>query len=492
MSLHDFVSVVPPGDVTADLLVIGCFEKGEAPTADLPEPVRRAVEALGRRPGFEGRQDQHVETSVDRGSVGAVALRGLGPAEELDGRELRCWIREMTETATRSGVTRLALRLPAHRESAGEAAAARVVQLAALCDYQFHRYRTRERKDRSRLERVEVVPPPAELEAYRRGAAAGRAVAAGVTLARDLGNTPANVAHPEWMEEQAAELADAWSMELTVLGPGELEERGMGGILAVGRGSSVPPRLVRLDVGEGERALALVGKGVTFDTGGISIKPAADMDEMKYDKMGACTVLGVARTVAELELPVRLRVYVPLAENMPDGAAYRPGDVVRCYDGQTVEIVNTDAEGRMLLADALAWAVEEEPDTVLEYSTLTGSAVIALGHTGAALFTPRDELAHGLLEAARRNGERLWRMPLWPEFAEAMRGVHADLKNSGGRWGGAATAAAFLSRFVGDHPSWAHLDIAGPAYVGNDRDEPKGATGYGVATTVDWLRQTLP
>jgi len=234
--------------------------------------------------------------------------------------------------------------------------------------------------------------------------------------------------------------------------------------------------------------VALVGKGVTFDTGGISIKPAAAMDEMKYDKCGACAALGVLRAAADLELPVRLRLYLPLAENMPDGAAYRPGDIVRCANGKTVEILNTDAEGRMILADALAWAAREKPDSLLEYSTLTGACVVALGHTGAGLFTPHDELATSLLIAAEEAGERLWRLPLWSEFLDEMKGVHGDLRNSGGRWGGASTAAAFLSQFVGDLERWAHLDIAGPAYVGGDGHGQKGATGYGVRLTVRWLR----
>jgi leucyl aminopeptidase len=293
------------------------------------------------------------------------------------------------------------------------------------------------------------------------------------------------------MDEQAAALAADLGMRHLSFGPEQLAERGMGGVLAVGSGSHNEPRLARLDWGESGPVVALVGKGVTFDTGGISIKPAKDMDEMKYDKCGACTVLGIARAVAELELPLRLRVYVPLAENMPDGRSYRPGDIVRCYNGKTVEIVNTDAEGRMILADALAWASEEEPDLLLEYSTLTGASVVALGQDAASLYTSDDPLAGALLSAAERTGERLWRMPLWPEFRDKMKGSHADLKNSGSRWGGANTAAAFLSHFVAEGQRWAHLDIAGGAYVGRDADEEPGATGYGVALTVDWLRRLV-
>jgi leucyl aminopeptidase len=288
------------------------------------------------------------------------------------------------------------------------------------------------------------------------------------------------------MAAQARDFGRRRRARVTVLGPVELRRRGMGGVLAVGGGSANTPRVVRIELGRGPRTVALVGKGVTFDTGGISIKPAAQMDEMKWDKCGACAVLGMLEAAARLALPVRIRAYVPLAENMPDGAAYRPGDIVRCANGKTVEILNTDAEGRMILADALAWAASEKPDTILEYSTLTGACVVALGPTGAGLFTPDDGLADGLLAAAEDAGERLWRLPLWEEFLDEMRGAHADLKNSGGRWGGASTAAAFLSQFVAPVASWAHLDVAGPAYVGEGR-EKRGATGYGVALTIGWL-----
>jgi leucyl aminopeptidase len=193
-----------------------------------------------------------------------------------------------------------------------------------------------------------------------------------------------------------------------------------------------------------------------------------------------------------LRLPLKLRAYLPFAENMPDGRAYRPGDIVRCLNGKTVEITNTDAEGRMILADAMAWAAAERPDTLIEFSTLTGSCVVALGHEIAGLFTPNDELAAELLAASQRAGEPLWRLPLAPQFLEEMKGHHSTLKNSGGRWGGASSAAAFLGEFVGGLDRWAHVDIAGPASGGHDAPGPKGATGYGVAWVLEWLRQLAP
>jgi leucyl aminopeptidase len=289
------------------------------------------------------------------------------------------------------------------------------------------------------------------------------------------------------MAEQAMEMGQEFGMGIEVLGPDDLLREGMGGLLAVGGGSSNSPRMVRLEWGEEGESVALVGKGVTFDTGGISIKPSRGMEEMKYDKCGACNVLGIARAVADLELPVRLQAYLPLVENMPGGRSYRPADIIRCYNGKSVEVLDTDAEGRLILADALAWAAQSRPDTLIELSTLTGATVVALGSQGAALYTPHAELSAELLAAAERSGDRLWRMPLWDEFREEMKGVHGDLRNIGGRWGGANTAAAFLSSFVGRVQRWAHIDIAGTAYEASRESKSSGATGYGVPLVVDWL-----
>jgi leucyl aminopeptidase len=483
------VEIVPDTVPEAEVLVVGCFD-GEEPSAPgLPGEVARALERAASRPGFDGREKQVVEATVDSGPVPAVALHGIGKRGDLDARKLGAWIDRCLEALKTNGVEHAAWALPDCPETRGPEAAERVCRRLVLGAYRYDRYREDSANGPVRLKRVSVLPPEGEEETYREARELAGAVAHGVAFTRDLANSPGNLADPEWMEERARELAQEHGMAIEVFGRRELEEKGMGGILAVGQGSSREPRLVRLEWGSEGPVVALVGKGVTFDTGGISIKPSARLDEMKYDKSGACTVLGVARAVARLGLPIRLRVYVPLAENMPDGAAYRPGDIIRCYNGKTVEIMNTDAEGRLILADALALAVEEGPDAVVEFSTLTGACVVALGHYGAGLFTPDDELAGALLAGAEAGGERLWRLPLWPEFAEEMQGTHADLKNTGGRWGGANTAAAFLATFLGEHRRWAHLDIAGPAQIPKENNGSKGATGYGVALTVNWLKR---
>jgi leucyl aminopeptidase len=468
-----------------DHLVVGAFAGESEVSAALDSRARAAVARLLARGKFAGDEGSAREGELGRGA--AVSVLGLGKRSELDPRKLGKWIERAVAAARTAGAKHLAVALPEHEAAAGESGGLRVARDAALATYRFESYKSEAK--RGALRGVVLMPPPGGgAAAFRRGVEVGLAIAAGAAWARDLANTPPNDATPAWMAARAREGARRWKAKIQILTPVEMKRRGMGGILAVGGGSRNPPRLVRLEVGRGPRTIALVGKGVTFDTGGISIKPAAQMDEMKWDKCGACTVLGVLEAVSRLDLPLRVRAYLPLAENMPDGAAYRPGDIVTISNGKTVEILNTDAEGRMILADALAWAAAEKPDALLEYSTLTGACVVALGPSGAGLFTPHDGLAGELLGAADDAAERLWRLPLWEEFLAEMRGAHGDLKNSGGRWGGASTAAAFLSQFVGDQRRWAHFDVAGPAYVGEGK-ERRGATGYGVALTVEWLRR---
>ena len=471
----------PTGSLRAAVAVFA-GEKGAGEHLDAATAA--AVAQVVERAGWSGAEGQSGEAS--RRGGGVVQVFGLGARDELDARRLRGFVERALDAARSAAARRLRVCLPDHPAVRGAVAAERLAREAALSGYRFDRFLSKPTPDP--LADCALLPPPGEERVYRRAVERAEAVAQGVALARDLANAPPNQATPEWLARQATRLARRHRARISVLGPAELRRRGMGGILAVGGGSAHPPRLVRIEVGRGRRKVALVGKGVTFDTGGISIKPAAQMEEMKWDKCGACAVLGVLEAAARLALPVRLRAYLPLAENMPDGAAFRPGDIVRCANGRTVEIVNTDAEGRMILADALSWAAAEAPDYLVEYSTLTGACVVALGPTGAGLFTPDDELAGDLLGSAEAAGERLWRLPLWSEFLDEMKGSHSDLKNSGGRWGGASTAAAFLSQFVEPVQRWAHLDIAGPAYVGADGNRARrGATGFGVPLTVGWL-----
>ncbi|HWS70846.1 MAG TPA: leucyl aminopeptidase, partial [Thermoanaerobaculia bacterium] len=316
-----------------------------------------------------------------------------------------------------------------------------------------------------------------------------RAVADGVRTVRDLGNAPSNILTPTTLAARAEEVAKAIGIKCTVYGRKEIERMKMGGLIAVNRGSVEEPRFIVMEYApkRAKQHVALVGKGITFDSGGISIKPAEKMEEMKFDMCGAAAVIGTIEAAAKLALPIRITGVIPSTDNLPSGSAYKPGEIITMMNGKTVEIVNTDAEGRMILGDALHYASQLKPNIMLDYATLTGACVVALGSEAAGLFTSDDELAQKLIEAGERVGDRVWRMPEWDDYKDLIRSEWADMKNSGGRWGGAISAALFLKEFV-DCPSWAHLDIAGTAYAEHETArEAKGATGAGVRLTISYL-----
>ncbi len=443
---------------------------------------------LGTRPGFRGADEQRAEGEFPTdGQHRVITLDGLGPRGDFERRDLHAWLVRVVEAARSSGARHLGVVLPEHATTCGDAAAERILVALALATYRYERHLASDRR-RPPIERIVVRPPLAHEAAYRQALPVAIAIARANRAVRDLANSPPNEAGPDGFEAAARALGRHRAIRVEVLGQAELVQRGMGGLLAVGGGSSQPPRLLRLEVGSHGPIVALVGKGVTFDSGGISIKPAADMDEMKFDKAGACAVLGIFEAAVELDLPVRLRGYLAVAENVLDSRAYRPGDILRLGNGKTVEITNTDAEGRLILADALALAAQERPDALIELSTLTGGCVVALGSHAAGLFTPDDALADELLAASAASGERIWRLPVGPEYLEEMRGEHADLRNSAGRYGSACTAAAFLSQFMGEVRRWAHLDIAGVVNTNAEEQPQKGATGFGVALVIRWLR----
>jgi leucyl aminopeptidase len=310
-----------------------------------------------------------------------------------------------------------------------------------------------------------------------------------INYTKNIANQPCNIATPDYLAKMAKELAKA-STKLTVLDMDmkALKHLKMGGILAVGQGSANPPHLVELRYQGGKPSQApivLVGKGVTFDTGGISLKAGASMEEMKFDMCGAATVLGAMKAAVELKLPINIIGLIPTVENMPDGNSYRPGDVITSYSGQTIEITNTDAEGRVILCDALSYAKKFKPKVIIDMATLTGACVVALGNVNAGLFTRHNELAHELLAASAQSDDKAWRLPLEDAYYPELDSDIADMKNSGGRWGGAITAACFLDRFVEKTQPWAHLDIAGAAYTFG---KGAGATGRPVALLVQYLR----
>lgn len=470
--------------VEADCYLVTAGKEGLPGLDRIPEPVaERAREVLA-----ELERARRRSRRADVGNAVLVVYR-LKRDEDLRHERLAHWAAQVGRLSAELESDVAVVLPPA--EARDSARSGRVLTQLDLVGYRFRQYRSEsENKARKRVDtrRALVIPPSSESSSYRRIRGPAAAVADGVRWARDLANTPPNVATPEWLARQAREYFRSVDARVEVLGPKGIARRRMGGLEAVGGGSRNSPRCVRVRIGTKGPKVALVGKGVTFDTGGISIKPAAAMDEMKYDKSGACAVMGIGRAAARLNLPFRLELYLPLAENMLDGASYRPSDIIRCMNGKTVEVLNTDAEGRLILADALCWAAQGDPDYLIDFATLTGACVVALGERAAGLFAPDDATAEALLEAAHAAGEYLWRMPLWQHFSKDMQGHHGDLKNAGPRWGGASTAAAFLKEFVGTATSWAHVDLAGPACQVPTGGKHKEATGYGVAMTVEWLR----
>jgi len=353
--------------------------------------------------------------------------------------------------------------------------------------YRFDRMKSKPSDAKRALRKVALhVESRTDLAAGEAAAARAVAIADGADLARDLGNLPANVCTPTYLASQAEEMAKKHGLRCEVLGEKEIEKLAMGSFLSVAQGSRQPPRFIVLEHAGGKKGSApvvLVGKGVTFDTGGISLKPAAEMDEMKFDMCGAASVIGAMKTVALMKLPLNVVALVPATENMPGGKAVKPGDVVTTMSGQTVEILNTDAEGRLILCDALTYAERFKPAAVVDVATLTGAMVIALGHVATGVFANQDGLARELVQAGETAWDRAWHLPMWDDYQDALKSNFADIPNVGPRAGGSITAACFLSRFAKAYP-WAHLDIAGTAWRSGAE---KGATGRPVALLAHFL-----
>ncbi|MEZ0295830.1 MAG: leucyl aminopeptidase [Candidatus Methylacidiphilales bacterium] len=367
-----------------------------------------------------------------------------------------------------------------------------ITEGALLADYIFEQFKPESARRKTELKRLNIVVAAAEERAAEARVEEGQILARATNEVRSLGNLPGNMVTPEVIAERARTLAKEAKITCRVWDMPRLQKEGFGGIVAVGKGSENPPVFIALEYMGGPKKQApyvVVGKAITFDTGGISIKPAANMDEMKFDKMGGCTVLGIMKAAVELKLPINIVGLIASAENMPSANAYRPGDIITTFDGKTIEVLNTDAEGRVVLADALAYGrTVYKPRLMIDLATLTGAVLIALGHKRAGLFTSDEPLRKALHDAAEYAGEPVWHLPVGDEFADQIKSDVALAKNTGGREGGSCTAASFLQLWAEDVP-WAHLDIAGTAWTTKDSAWlEKGATGYGVRLVVQALR----
>lgn len=331
-----------------------------------------------------------------------------------------------------------------------------------------------------------------DFDVVKDGADVGYIIATSQSMVRDLINAPSNYMTATDLANAAKASGKKYGYKVTVFGKEKLQQLGFGGLLGVNKGSSEPPTFSILEykpAGKAKAKIALIGKGVTFDTGGISLKPSENMGDMKADMSGAADVIGAVEAIARLKLPIHVIGAIPATDNKPSGTAQNPGDVLTTYSGITVEIDNTDAEGRLILADALTYIKEQyEPDAIIDLATLTGACVIALGNPVAGLFSNNDQLAEALYKAGLRSGEKVWRLPLWDDYDKQIKSEVADVKNTGGRGAGAITAAKFLEKFIGDHRAWAHLDIAGPAFPSMGGGQGKGSSGFGVRLLVEVLR----
>ncbi len=361
------------------------------------------------------------------------------------------------------------------------------VLLAGSSDYQFDQLKSKPEERKYGLRKLILgISNRADLAAGKQALQQGQAIAKGMSLTKDLGNLAPNICTPTYLAKQAKDMAKEHKLKATVLGRKEMEKLGMGSLLSVAQGSDQPAKLIVLEYqgqAKKEKPVVLVGKGVTFDTGGISLKPSPDMDEMKYDMSGAASVLGTMLAVAEMKLPINLVVIVPATENMPSGCATKPGDVVTSMSGQTIEVLNTDAEGRLILCDALTYAERFKPKAVIDVATLTGACVIALGHVATGLISNDDKLSQELLNAGKQAADQAWQLPLWDDYQDLLKSNFADMANIGGRAAGTITAGCFLSRFTKEY-RWAHLDIAGTAWKSG---KEKGSTGRPVPLLSQFL-----
>ncbi|TCJ17376.1 leucyl aminopeptidase [Rubrobacter taiwanensis] len=471
--------------VEAELLAVGVF-KGE----DAPEEIRELAGDAISSGDFSGREGETL-LIYSRGAISAprLLLVGLGERARFDRERLRRASATAAKKARSLKRESAAFALAVPEGEGTEDAAQAAAEGAALGLYRFDRYKTKEDDEPAELASFTLVADDAG--AANRGAEIGVKVAAGAMLARDLANEPGNVATPTYLAERAQEIAGRYGMQTTVLDRAGAAEEGLSGLLAVARGSEEEPRFIVLEHRRGGESapVVLVGKAVTFDSGGISLKPHSGMEEMKYDMGGGAAVLGAMEAVGALGLPLNVVAIVPATENLPSGKAYKPGDVIRLHSGKTAEIVSTDAEGRMILADALSYARRYEPAAVVDCATLTGACMVALGHHASGLMGNDEDLIAEVQTAGEKSGERAWPLPLFEEYTEQIRGNTADIKNSGGRFGGALTAGAFLKEFA-DYP-WAHLDIAGTAWLeerARNAYTPRGATGTPARLLVELLR----
>jgi len=481
----------------ADLLLIPCCEGEPALPGDarpLTKPLAPLLADRGDRGEFTGKANQlSLADSQGVSAAKRLLLVGLGKRSAVTAETLRQAMGKAAGLIKTLGVPHVAV--PLFGSGLGKLTPAAAAQVQAegllLGLYDFNLYKTEAKPPVKPLGRATwVISDRRQLQAVRAALERASIIADAAMLARDLGNHPSNIATPSTIAELARALSAEQKLRCTVIERAEMERLGMWALVGVARGSQEPPKLIMVEYKGGradEPPIALVGKTITFDTGGISLKPSENMEQMKDDMSGGAAVLAAIQAAARLKLPVNVTAFLPATENMPSGTAQKPGDIVKSLSGLTIEVINTDAEGRLILADALTYAARLKPKWLIDIATLTGACGVALGKHAIGLLGTSPALVAALKEAGEATGERAWEMPLWEPYYDQIKSSVADVQNVGGRYGGVITAAAFLSKFVGETP-WAHLDIASTAWIDEPRPyTPKGVTGVGVRLLIEFL-----
>jgi leucyl aminopeptidase len=433
-----------------------------------------------------------VLPTMDKGPMKKIMLLGLGKKDKFNNEIARIVSAKAAVKVREMGISEFSILLFSNLD---EGLIEAISEGVGLSLYSFNRYKTNDNKDELKINRVTILIN-AEMTSIQSIVDKTSLLVEAVNFARDLSNLPPNDCSPSQLANIALSIATEYGLKSRIVERYEMESMGLNGIVSVGKGSQYPPKLIILEYhgsNDDKRPYLLVGKGVTFDTGGISLKDSDKMDEMKFDKSGGCDVIAIMKAVASLKLPVNVIGLIPSVENMPSSTSYRPGDIIKMYNGKTVEVLNTDAEGRLILADALAFGISTyNPKAVIDLATLTGACIIALGTNVAAVIGTNKKLIDELHNISERTGEKFWELPLYEEFSEQIKSYVADIKNIGGRPGGAITAASFLSNFTNGLP-WMHIDIAGTAWTQEGTYErsynPKGATGFGIRTLVKLLME---
>ncbi len=475
-------SGVPSNQRTA-CLILGVFEKRKLPKVsdDVDQACNGQIRQLLKSGDMDGKQGQKLMLYSPQGlPCKRILLVGCGPEKDFTKAAYRKAVEKAVSTLKDTGATEAVICLPhlTPKDGTSYSTFRDTVLAAEQAWYSFTECKSDTTNGKHSLRKMTLMlADRRQIKKAVKGMEHGMAIANGVSKAKDLGNLPGNICTPSYLAEQAKKLKrKSRKLKVQILEEAQMEKLGMGSLLSVSRGSRQPAKLIVMEYQGGKpkaKPVVLVGKGLTFDAGGISLKPAAGMEEMKYDMCGGASVLGVMSACLELKLPINLVGLVPTSENLPDGAANKPGDIVTSMSGKTIEVLNTDAEGRLILCDALTYAERYKPATVIDIATLTGACVVALGKHASGLLANNDDLAQELLDAGIETGDRAWQLPLWDDYQEMINSKAADIANIGGRWAGTITAACFLSRFTTDF-KWAHLDIAGSAW---NSGSTKSATG---------------